>query len=237
MLKLIKPQRRGYIEISQSMGVKFSFLNKMDDETVNMIFTPVLCRDFLGDCLHAEKTNAKFSIYGFSYDPEKMKLDRDATRMSIEFPTAGAKNVFLSHLTWLHHLECENKLLATSVHETDDKHTLMVEGDPWWLDGTWRISLYTLLLRIMCYDIDFSKNVWEELERENKRRHESIPYEEITEVRHMNVYGISPEDMQKFLTNFKKHDLPFYGYEGNFTRQMCHDFTGIMSAIKNWKVK
>src|SRR3989304_2837017 len=122
MYKRISQGKVVYFESVQKKHIMMAFSNlNKEINTVTDVFFPVLCRDFFGDCLYAEATPCKTHIYGFSYDPEIKKIDRDKTRLTVEFPSKEVKEIFNSNLSILYSIENQNKLMETHVEEIDEK--------------------------------------------------------------------------------------------------------------------
>ena len=134
-------------EIFQSLDIKMAFVNKDLQE----VTAPCKCRDFLGDCIWSYKTKNEINIYGFKYDFKKEPYDLETTRMTLKFPTDVSKEYFLKNFSWLTDLEEKYGLPKSTVQETTEKDTLLVEGDKEWQTAPWKISLYTYFFKVLSY--------------------------------------------------------------------------------------
>lgn len=152
MLTIIKAPVRGYAEESQNHDVKFSFANRKND-SVTEVFSGVKCRDFLGDALFAEEFGITTSIWSFSYDPNKMKIDRDKLRFVIstnkdhsKYLTKIKDNIKLFHL-----IESYHNLEATYLERLDETNMLLEASNRWMLTN-YLISYYTFLVKAASYE-------------------------------------------------------------------------------------
>jgi hypothetical protein len=228
VIKTVLNSGTKYYEIQQTAALRFAFVNKTDETTVRQVFAPVMCRDFLGDVLYSEREKRTAEIFGFKYDPNEKKIDRDVTRMSISFPSQEHLGFFKEHLFWLHQLEEANGLSLTKVIETDEKEILIVEGDTWWMGGIWRISAYTFFLRIMTYKMDFSQPVIPQLAK--LKGHYG---NQVTEADQMSRYPLDPVKLENFIWNLTKQKLLFYIQLDRPTHiDTTHNYCGFLSGAK-----
>ncbi len=144
-----KASSNTYTEIFQQVELRFSFLNQEGNDFYEQ-FADIKCRDYLSDVLMAEEHNVTICVYGFKYDPSESKIDRDATKLSLKFPSSEHKALFLSNIPNLHYLEDKAKYELTKVLETQLDNQLIVIGSANYLNTTPLLSLYSLLLRAMC---------------------------------------------------------------------------------------
>lgn len=135
-----------YNQSPQGLKILFSFGKLSEDKTtVSQLFYPVICREYFGDILYAEETGVDVDVYGFSYRPKKQKIDRDATRLTLK-----ADEAFLEeNLKIIHEIEDKNKVPRTKVIPTNEKDTVVIEGDEFWQSRGFLISLYTYLLKLL----------------------------------------------------------------------------------------
>lgn len=220
MFKVIKAPRKHYAEIFQSLEVKFSFCN-LKDGVLHEQFAPVKCKDFLGDVLHAELNKTKFRIYNFEYDGATQQIDRDACRLLMYFPNEKERDLFKANIGKLINIESENGLdLYTDVHETDDPNVLYVEGHEFWLSTIWRISLYSFLLKVMCYK--YKTEDWITELRKNGS----------TEAEHMNYYD-QKNQFPALLQCLRHQWTPdIYVYKAD-----VHNNNGVFTLLKRINVK
>lgn len=136
-------------EIFQSIDAKIAFVNKKYEQ----MSLGVKCRDFLGDCIWSQKTGKIASIYGFSYSYKKTPYDLTKTCLSIKTPNDKEYNSILNNIGVLNSLEKEYGIKQTKILLTQEKNTLVLEGDKLWQSNVWKISLYSFLLKLLCYDL------------------------------------------------------------------------------------
>ena len=77
--------------------------------------------------------------------------------MVLRFPTMKAQDTFIENLSLLHDLEKHNKITPAEVFSYKDKE-LVIIGNKKWLMSCLSFSLYSLLLRILCYAGKSQKN-------------------------------------------------------------------------------
>jgi hypothetical protein len=160
MKTLIKyPNPTRYSEILQSISLLFSFVSKKGEE-YHQLFHPVKCRDFLGDCIWSKKTGNQANIYSFYYNYKEAPYDTDMLRMSLTFPTYEVLEYFKNNFIWITKKENDYKIKHNSHYfSTKGNPTLIIEADPIWQSSTWKLSLFTYYLKLMCYeDIKQLKN-------------------------------------------------------------------------------
>lgn len=220
MYELVRAGNREYCEIFQKHAVRMAFVNKKEKECKE-IFAPVLCRDFLGDVLHSEKTNHNVFIYQFRYNPKEQKIDRDKTRLSLHFPHHEMRENFVNNMQWLNSVERINDITQSQIQETSLKECLVIEGDPFWLGAIWRISLYTFLLKVCTYEFKNNDPIQSILDNKGS-----------TEGRHLIDYNISKSQIENILGNIKQQTWMFYGeVEKSMDILFIHNYTGIMNTI------
>lgn len=136
-------------EIFQSLDIKFALLNEKDEQ----VHLGIKCRDFLGDCIWSKNNKARASIYSFTYNFEDKPYDTENPKMTLKFPDGKSQENFLKHVDFINGKEeiagLEKK---TVVFLTQEKDTVLVEFDKAWVEGAWKVSLYTFYLKLMSYD-------------------------------------------------------------------------------------
>lgn len=143
---------------SQSMTLQLALL-RPDGKNYERITPLVLCRDFLCDVFTFSKAKQDFGIYGMSF---KGKTDAPYYKnvlLQAQFPNEQAEKSFREHLPLLHALEKHNNHELTEVFKTDAGETVVM-GSPFWLENCLKFSLYTFLLRVMCYDFSPKDTNW-----------------------------------------------------------------------------
>ena len=160
----LKTKNNNYLaEIFQSLEVKFELCNKIDKDHYEQLHTEVKCRDFLGDCIWSKKTKKPVSIYGFQYDFSQDPYKGRKLRLSMKFPKTETKKIFLENLPKLHEKETQANVTKSTILETTQENTIILESSSKWLDSMWKISLFTFYLKCFSYE-----NVTELLSPENK---------------------------------------------------------------------
>jgi len=149
-------------EIYQPVGIQYAFLSPDNKQCHPWI----KCRDFLHDALRCFITGKKEVIFGFSYEPgidppldlEKMRLlvKRKSNRNE-ENASENTKTMIDSTISILRCIEkySEIESLSNIFCTTKDEDIYIFEGAADWMESTFMISLYTLLIRIGCRNIIF----------------------------------------------------------------------------------
>ena len=161
MVKLLeRPHKNNLTELFQANEVKFAFVNKSIDND-EITFTPVhvwvKCREYFNELLMSNhhKDFKIQPVYGFNYNPTEFPLDLSATRIALKFPTKTALNNFEKSLPWLHTIEEYNNLDKTIIHSLKEKPLIkIVEGSAVWVQTCLLTNLYTLILKLMCHNIN-----------------------------------------------------------------------------------
>jgi hypothetical protein len=138
-------------EIYQSMNTKQALLLPTGKNAFKRITKFALCRDFLVDSYTYAKAKQNFYIYGFSFNGETEPLEWERALILQQFPTESIKATFLSHLAWIHKIEQTNHFPKTTIYTTANSKELVIEGSKQWLKNCLAFSLYSLLLRVLCY--------------------------------------------------------------------------------------
>jgi len=137
-------------EVYQSVDLKFSFLTITDKGDYQEMNPPCKCRDYLHDIINSTIHKVPFAIYGMEFDGSKTPIDLDVTRFYLRFSNLAQKIYFLANLPFLHQIEQKGGFGESSVIDVD-KVSLIITGDKSWMNNTVLISLYSFLLRLMCY--------------------------------------------------------------------------------------
>ena len=142
----------GLGEIYQSMDLKMALLRPEGEGYIRI--TPfVKCRDFLTDVYTFSRMapKRKFAIYGCQFDPKKEEVPTDGVYMELRFPSPNVKETFQQNLARLHEIEVHNNLVPTST--VDLGETTVTIGAAKWCANCLLFSLYTSILRLLCYPI------------------------------------------------------------------------------------
>ena len=153
------PASQNLDEIYQSMTMKQALLKRKSGTEYERITPYVLCRDFLVDVYTFSKAKRDFGIYGMAFEGSKYQPDQDGLPVLLRFPSKKTKNSFLEHLPILFELERMNCILRSEILEADELE-LVAAGEPKWIASCLMVSLYTFLLRALCYDFHSNTADW-----------------------------------------------------------------------------
>lgn len=195
-------------------------LLKPDGANFERITPPVLCRDFLCDVFTFSKAKQDFGIYGMSFKGSKESPYYEAVFLQVWFPNKEAEGNFLEHLPLLHEIEARNGLPRTTI-QTTISGEFVISGSGGWLQNCLRFSLYTFLLRTMCYPFKTSEN-WI-VDFGNSSATSDGRY----------AKSIAPDAWTKVLTDLNTISTPdFCGFEVNQENlHMIHHNSGFISVF------
>lgn len=149
----------GMAEIYQSQGSRQALLRRDGDAEFTRITNFVKCRDFLVDTYSYAKENKDFGIYGFSFQGSKMQPDWSAVYVLMRFQDDKSRDQFLTHIDQIiRPIEKKNDYRETALYEVKGCSDIVASADPKWLQNCLSFSLYSLLLRVCCYEFDASKD-------------------------------------------------------------------------------
>lgn len=154
MYKLIlSDDARRLNEIFQTISLKMAYCIKSDADPSIMIQInqPGKCRDFLGDIPWSRATKKPVEVFGMKYDYATHPYDLETTRLSLKFPSKTSMANFKNNFHRLTELEQKYGIPESKWTETDDSHTLIIEGHKQWQSITWKISLYTFYIKLLSY--------------------------------------------------------------------------------------
>lgn len=141
-------------EVGQSRSTRFA-LAEYDDEkqVLEQLHLSVKCRDYFAEVLHGSVTKQKYLMYGFSWDGTKFQVKPEKTGIMVFISDSEQKKNFLDNFNALVEWEkFTNFGKLPELHEVDGQaSSLFVKCDPKWFSNTFTISLFTLLLRCLCY--------------------------------------------------------------------------------------
>lgn len=226
-----------YAEIGQSLDVKFSFVKRKDKNTYTNMFNPVKCRDFLGDCLDAIQHQKVNNIYGFTFDGKKNKIYKSKTFLSLHFPNVESKQIFLNQ-SWLLTIYSMDQAEVGDVYVTDipDQNIVLVEASKFWQSSIAAMSLFTFLIKCLCYKLDMAgKSVFDvirDIEVDYKNWDNTIIKVQTTEAQH--IKNIDSNKIVFFLENIKKltKGLPnVSGYDSPKNISTVHNNSGFISIL------
>jgi hypothetical protein len=139
-----------YSEIFQTISLLFSFVKKEGD-TYTQLFQPVKCRDFLGDLIYSKKSGLSICIYGFNYSYKTHPYDEDMLRLSLTFPNKETYLNFKGNYHIIEEKERKYGIKMSTYYKTQDELSIIIEADPIWQSNTWKLSLFSYYLKLMCY--------------------------------------------------------------------------------------
>lgn len=142
----LEAKRSKYNQISQDIAVLFSFVNETAEGDFNLLHQPFKCRDYFNECVMGNKERKSYSIYGFSFDSRKHFLDKDHTKLYLEFDKGFSnlkKNLFVLRDFELSLGRSFTKLIDS---EESEKEIILI-ADKSWQDTCLGLNIYTLLLK------------------------------------------------------------------------------------------
>jgi len=145
-------------EASQLSTAKFSLFQREGDIAYQSS-TYFKCKDYLNDVLYAIETGRTIKAYGFSFNPDKQKIDTDATRLLITFKKEEELENFKNNFPKLTEWETKIGIIPTKLYTTNKEGEYAIEGDPGWQKRMFLLSAYTLFLRSLGCPIPSVGNV------------------------------------------------------------------------------
>lgn len=140
---------------------------KKNDTIVTMVMPITACGDFLNEVVHTEATGRIWDVYGFNYKPKNLFKRTKFAHLAcsvVKYPNGQSYNGFEKDFAALEKnwqniqiflnkmeekLGIKNKTTITRIAE----NLYLFSFDLFWVQGTYRISLYKLLSRmILNYD-------------------------------------------------------------------------------------
>ena len=150
------PASQDLAEIYQSMTVKQALL-RGSGGVYERITPYVLCRDFLVDVYSFSNAKKDFNIYGMAFNGSKEQPEYHHLPILLRFPSKQTKEIFLNHIPLLYDLEDHNRWGWTDLYQVNDLE-IVAEGSAEWLSSCLLVSLYTFLLRALCYDFEITSD-------------------------------------------------------------------------------
>lgn len=224
-------------EIGQTLDVKFAWAKRKrnGDYTNNMPF--VKCRDFLGDSLWAEETGQTKSIYGFSFNPKKQKINKKNTALILKFPNPEILKTFTEN--FFIHLPQYDGLACGTVSSIDygldwkETNLLLIKADPLWRKSIIGISAFTFLLKCLSYKLDHNKGLLEQIKEMKVEKTDwdgTKRYVPVTEAAY-----VVPE-FELLLQNLReitKKLTTVTGLPGETSIHTVHNWSGFVAACKH----
>jgi len=215
-------------EISQTAGIEYSFMSSEADG-FKQCHQWIKCRDFLHDALRSHISGKADEIYGFKYDPKvNPPLDLKKMRMLIKHTKSGTvdtREVMDASLAALHMVEKTGGIELSKLYKVNGHDNMyLFEGAEDWMESTFMISLYTLLIRLGAQKMsfkdkeEFDKKI-DELSKSNKSDNDINYLKTVSPFIHRIV------EKRKALVYVKKDKMLFEGKGiGTF-----HGYTGVVS--------
>lgn len=163
---LINNQDRSKLGEGRNYGMGFSICKQTDENTIETIIPITACKDYLNDVVYNELTNKEIAAYGLKITKKTNLLDNErfwiVTKiLDVKGGTQYAKqsedeellkNNRENLLNFINQIEQKIKI-DTSEFLTceNDENIIAINAPIFWMQGTYLISLYTLLLRVGLY--------------------------------------------------------------------------------------
>lgn len=209
-------------EIGQTLNTRFAFVQVVGDVATNQM-PFVKCRDFFGDVLLAEQTGKTQGIYGFSWNPKKQKLDKEKTRLAIQFIDAESKTAFIKNFKHYRKMlqDASNGINYGVVSDIKDTNIVIVSASKLWMRSVASISWFTYVLKVLSYptlsiETDFF-NALVNLKYKNNKAQE------------MGYYNEAKKSLHIFLAQHKKltSKLQYvHGYPNEQSIDVVHNSSG-----------
>lgn len=165
--------KKSLTEIYQKTGMMFSFCSKSKkDGKMYQCHPWVKCRDFLHDAMRAQLLSKKMDdIWGFSFSEENPRIDFNKIRILVGkqqgvYGSDTFDTTIKRALRILNVVEKFGKISLTKKFKVnmEEKGThktaaYMFVGSKEWMQSSFMVSLYTLLIRIGDKDIKFKSNM------------------------------------------------------------------------------
>lgn len=207
------------IEIYQSVCVRMAILRQTGEKSYERITPMVLCRDFLTDVYTFSKADMDFSIYGMTFNGSTEKPDYSRVILLLQFPSQSTKANFLTNLPRLHEIEGreKNKRSLTQTIDISDSECIVI-GDGQWLKNCLAYSLYTFLLRALCYQFPEGEN-W------------ITSFDESTDLTYAS--SVHPSTWERVFSDLTSIDTPdFCGFPVMFDNlRRIHSNSGFISVF------
>lgn len=157
-MKFIDKVAENHIAVeSQDLDVEFCFAKPLENGDYEGVSYFSVCRDFLGDTVCADAFKNESSIYGFTHNGETHPLYQTKTILGMRFPNQSIRNQFYVNIQrykkWIGALANTSRK-TINVSFPDDDLTAVVEADKMWQQTTVGISLFSFILKGLCWDFE-----------------------------------------------------------------------------------
>ena len=223
--KLVEAPKAHYVEESQFMNCSFSFATwepstAEEEGYYKELFSPVICRDFLGDALYADQYKKPVSIYGFTYDPtDKTIVNSSGCYIVLHFANQQQKSNFLLNFSFLQ--EIEERFTTEHTQYITNGLKCILFCPYFWTKSAWAMSLYTFMIRCLCYPTS-EGNFWDYIATTKQK--------EGMYIKKVNFFKIT-----KNLKMIAKVSDSISGYpeEENLNMSQLHHASGFVSLFGN----
>lgn len=130
-------------------GVHFGFEYHMIDKGGNGLTPPIQCKDFLTDLFWSERTKKPIKIYGFSWEPGKLKESKEYY-IALRYNNQSMKKSREPLESFLNDWEERLGFPRSDVDLDDDGTALIVRFSRDWTEKPVIFSAFTLFLRVGC---------------------------------------------------------------------------------------
>lgn len=209
-IEFLSYPNKSYGEEYQNTGFHFAFMSNED----MMCHSWIKCRDFLQDALRNQLTGRNDEIYSFNYKPEvDPKIDTKITRLLVKREPTPTSNIektnfnemIKSSLALVNHYEKIYKFsprskLISATHKDKDQYVYLFRGPGIWSQGPIMISMYTFLIRLGYFKLNFTDE--ETLMKEYER---IITLGKTTPTNDMRYLKVIYKNLHKILEHKEKH--------------------------------
>lgn len=123
------------------------------------------CRTWMSDALYDIKTGKNQAIH--KIQSKTFNHSKGPTHLGITFVDTKMKEIFIKNMNFIHEKEAIAKVRKTTLMATEHPLTMIITGSKFWKDSVWKIQLYTMYLRMMCYiNLDYYKGYWKDMKKE-----------------------------------------------------------------------
>lgn len=149
-------------------GVHYGFEYHMLNKEGKGITPPIQCKDFLTDLYWSEYLGKPIEIYGFKWEPKKLKK-AEWYRIAVKYNNQSMKSHRKALESFLNQWEERLDFEESTVTVDDTETALVVEFSKEWTEKPILVSAFTLFLRMGCQydpDVDLEKFMEEFPKRE-----------------------------------------------------------------------
>lgn len=216
----------------QSIELKFAFCDytqKDNEYDFFLIHQPILCRDFLNDMLMVKNTDSIIELYGFKADGKKFQYDKSNHYLYLHFPELVTKHTFIQSFNY--YINDYDEMSNNKPTEIfyDNECNMIIKCDSEWCLTTQSLSLFTFLLRVMCYPVILESDLITDFL--NYCNEETIDEYYNTDYNLLTNRDYKPEYFTNYLKVYKQLYLkyPSVNYLTVENPHHLHDGSGIFS--------